>query len=402
MSRQEWFEKAKRSGGDLDNLVGSGEHLLSEKTDDPEARDYDEALILFMSGLKLGRRGDLEAAAPKIACAFLLNGRSISFIPKIPDNPADQKKKDKVLDLELLLALTSATAETETETESYACSVLRIITGQFLGQNPEHGQALIASAMTAIERLLEIILNDPSIENPDNIILGGCLTRANLFFYRSSCHMAMGNRKRAIKDLSKCLKVDEFYTKAREARGYLWASYNLKDDQTIHGEFTRVASEFHPDNRGMEGVYAWLAITTLNDPSLGSVEDAKIHFNKCLRATIRKDELYGPTQRRIDELPSCVQKAYTLFQQHPHHGRNRQRNLNEMIQGMRGISVDEYEEGMRKNKYICVKCGANRRPDGKMVMQCTRCKSVSYCSTKCQKADWKSHKSFCDTMKNKS
>ena len=99
---------------------------------------------------------------------------------------------------------------------------------------------------------------------------------------------------------------------------------------------------------------------------------------------LRKDELYGP-QRRIDQLPACVQRAHSLFQQLPTAVDN-QRNLHDIIQGMKGISVDEYEEEIRKNKYMCVKCGANRKPDGGMVMKCSRCKSVSYCSAGCQKA----------------
>jgi tetratricopeptide (TPR) repeat protein len=379
MSRQQWFEKGDRYGHELDDLVGLRREKLSERTDDPEAKDFDEAVELFCNGLKLARSGgDLEVAAPQITCAFLLSGRSVTFIPNIPDNPVDQKNKHLVLDIDLLIALTKANSS------RLAGSVLRIMAGQFLGKMEQTGQSLIAEAMTAIERLLDIIANDPSIENPDKNIIGGCLTRTNLLYQRSSLHMAMGNRKKAIKDLTNALKIDEFYTKARESRGYMWAGLNLKDDRTIHVEFTRVANELHRDNRGIEGVYAWLAITTLKDPSIGSVEDAKSYFDKCLKATIRKDELYGP-QRRIDQLPPCVQQAHCLFQQLPTDVHN-QRNLHDIIQGMRGVSVDEYEEEIRKDKYMCVKCGANRRPDGGMVMKCKRCKSASYCSAECQKA----------------
>jgi tetratricopeptide (TPR) repeat protein len=380
MSRQQWFERGDRSGQEFNNLVRRSEKLL-EKTDDPQAKDFDEAVELFRRGLKLARSGgDLEVAAPQITCAYLLNSRSVTFIPKIPDNPVDQKNKHLVLDLELLMALTKANAN------RLAYGVLKIMAGQFLGKYEQVGQTLIAEAMTATERLLDAIADDPSIENPDRNIIGGCLTRTNLLFQRSSLHMAMGNRKYAIKDLTNALKIDEFFTKARESRGYLWAGFNLKDDRTIHIEFTRVASEVHRDNREIEGVYAWLAITTLklNDPSIGSVEDAKAYFDKCLEATIRRDELYGP-QRRIDQLPPCVQQAHDIFQQLPTAVRN-QRNLYDIIQGMRGITVDEYEEEIRKNKYVCVKCGANRKPDGGIVMKCSRCKSASYCSAECQKA----------------
>ena len=51
----------------------------------------------------------------------------------------------------------------------------------------------------------------------------------------STFHMAMGTRKKAMKDLTKALKINEFYTMAREARafsllvcGHLLASKMMK------------------------------------------------------------------------------------------------------------------------------------------------------------------------------
>eukprot|EP00035_Acanthoeca_spectabilis_P008317 m.151851 g.151851 ORF g.151851 m.151851 type:complete len:195 (-) comp14308_c0_seq5:534-1118(-) len=34
-------------------------------------------------------------------------------------------------------------------------------------------------------------------------------------------------------------------------------------------------------------------------------------------------------------------------------------------------------------------------PAGKKLLRCARCLAVLYCSSECQKRDWKSHKSFC-------
>ena len=39
---------------------------------------------------------------------------------------------------------------------------------------------------------------------------------------------------------------------------------------------------------------------------------------------------------------------------------------------------------------VCAKCD---KTEG--LKQCARCKAVSYCSTDCQKADWKDHKKIC-------
>ena len=377
MSRQQWAEtRGDRSGQEFTDQQWSEHEKLVEKSDDPEAKDFVRAVELFRQGLKLARSGgDLELAANQITSAFLLNNnRSVALTLNKIDSLAN---KFLILDSDLVIPLMKANVN------RYSCGVLKIMAAQSCLN--KH-QSLIANAMTATEQLLDAIADDPSIENPDRNILGGCLTRTNLLYQRSLLHRAMGNLKKAIKDLTNALKIDEFFTKARFSRAYLWSGNNLKDDRTIHIEFTRVASEFHRDNIEIEEVYAWLGITTLtlNDPSIGSVEDAITHFDKCIKATIRKDELYGP-QRRIDQLPLCVQQAHALFQQLPTAEGN-QGNLHGIIQGMRGISVDEDEEEIRKNKYMCVKCGAYRKPDGGMVMQCIRCKSVSYCSAECQKA----------------
>lgn len=40
---------------------------------------------------------------------------------------------------------------------------------------------------------------------------------------------------------------------------------------------------------------------------------------------------------------------------------------------------------------VCATCGATNVP----LLQCARCKSVSYCNISCQKADWKFHKQAC-------
>ena len=49
----------------------------------------------------------------------------------------------------------------------------------------------------------------------------------------------------------------------------------------------------------------------------------------------------------------------------------------------------------KKTKRLCFHCGKN----GVKIRQCSRCRTVNYCSKQCQKAAWKSgHKEACVTF----
>ncbi|KAF2259479.1 hypothetical protein CC78DRAFT_524680 [Lojkania enalia] len=43
----------------------------------------------------------------------------------------------------------------------------------------------------------------------------------------------------------------------------------------------------------------------------------------------------------------------------------------------------------------CAVCQSMTSPSGGGLLRCSRCRSTFYCNTKCQKADWKSHKKLC-------
>ena len=380
MSREDWYDK-KRQPIDWEKL--GREDNYSSKTSDPEAKNYEEATEIFLKGIQLARSGDLGAACPQIAHAYLLDSRSVNFAVALPPG-YPKERKAKILDYELLGRLA------QHDIHSISTGVLSIMLAQFLGSDPEHGQMLIAVGMGCIETLLEYIENHPHVENPERGILGGCLTRTNLLRHRSTFHMAMGNRKKAIKDLTKALKIDEFYTLARDARACVWAAAQLKDYKTLHKEFKRIVSEVHEDNRGNEVSYAWLAITTLEDPSLGSIDDAKKYYEKCLRATNRMDQIYG--KRGKEELPPALEDVHRRFQNCPG-GLEFQRDLLDVIN-----RIGNMGEKKTRYKYSCVTCGATKGKDSINLMKCGRCKLVSYCSRECQRKDWKSHKTFCKTV----
>ena len=100
---------------------------------------------------------------------------------------------------------------------------------------------------------------------------------------------------RVNKALKRLLRI----TRGRGKRVNLWARKTLKDSPTIHAEFKWILNEvLHADNQSNEEAYAWLAITTICYPSLGTMDDAKLYYEKCLRSKMRKGWVVWPTYER--------------------------------------------------------------------------------------------------------
>lgn len=229
--------------------------------------------VLFANGVRLARAGDLANATPQIATAYLLDSRCNIFAPVLPDD-IDAESKNFILDGELLLNLIHH------DTTSFGCDILHIILALHLGSvrgvdingSVAGGQEFIAIAMVRIDKLITYLENHPDVEDPNCIIMGGCLTRKVLLYEKGTLRMGLGDFKNAMKDLSKALEIDEFYTKAREARACTWFGQNMKDDSTIHSEFIRILSENHVDNRGNEVAFAFLATSTLGNSPWEPIE----------------------------------------------------------------------------------------------------------------------------------
>lgn len=45
--------------------------------------------------------------------------------------------------------------------------------------------------------------------------------------------------------------------------------------------------------------------------------------------------------------------------------------------------------------HVCKVCQARTKPDGGVLLQCSRCRSIKYCSVACQRKDWPIHKPAC-------
>ncbi|GFH52501.1 hypothetical protein CTEN210_08977 [Chaetoceros tenuissimus] len=398
MSRKQWTNQMRtKSQVDVNNLHQYRHVPLAPKTSDPEALNLDEASDIFQIGVKNARDGDLKAACPQIATAFLLDGRSVNFVPMLPPGSSEELQL-LVVDAMLLYKLV------ELDHVGLGSNVIKVMLGQYLGHIPGEGQTMIAAAVKSIDWLIGVLEKQPFIEHPDSGILGGCLTRAVLYYLRSSFQMSLGNMKRAIKDLSSSLKCDPSYTRARDARASLWASNNMKNNGVVHREYLRIVKESHPDCRAMEVSYAWLALTTLRDPTLGTLAEAKEYYKKSIQASIRQQEIYGEKSYREPPSVSLLKSEFEKLRTDPTATKMRE-DLDKLAatKSESGDSVLKVMEVVNEDKkHLCLTCGKQEQDDGSKLMKCARCKSVSYCSRECQVKDWKEHKSYCKIATTKS
>jgi len=387
MSRKQWADPL--SWHDINDISPLKHEPLSPRTNDPEALLLDEAYELFFNGVKLARAGDLAAGCAQIACAFLLDDRSINFVPVLPPGaPRDMKF--------LAIDIQTCSQMINLDLNGFGSRILRIMLAANFGSMPGDGQTMIAEALRCIEQLLSIIEMQPEIEDYDKGILGGCCTRKRLLYLRYTFHMSMGNEKNALKDLTKALKIDPKYTKARDARVCIWAGGNLKGYATIHKEYKTVVSEYHKDNRALNVAYAWLAITTLKDHRLGTYENAMSYYEKSMKASSRLDELYGKKDTKYPPVADLLKDQFASVHTNPRALKIR-KDLDTVQQSNSPIyEVEIRSDSTSKLKHSCLKCGAREKKDsGGKLMKCARCQSVSYCSRECQRADWKEHKAYC-------
>ena len=395
MSREHFFTGSVFIGPDIEWRDAFHHEPLKGRTEDPLALAFDDAVEMFRSGLKLAHQGDLKAASVRIATAYLMDARSFKLCGSYPHPEA----ANVALDIDLLIQLLIDCNSTE---GSYTSTIMHIAMANFSKSSPSNGQEVIAMAMCFIDDLLDAIEEHPEIENPDQGVLRGLLTRTTLLRMRANLHEILGNYKKTIKDLNKALKIDENYTAARQTRIVIWIFKELKDAATILAEYTRILNEVHEDDQSNEESYASLAIIIMNNPTLGTMDDAKLYYEKCLRSTMRRDELYGRRKKANEPIIlQFMRETYAKVQNQELSISHTRRELDDVRQGKKeksssaiALEYDTFLEAKKtktkpktnNNMHVCIKCGNTADDIEGNLMKCARCKVVSYCSRECQKA----------------
>ena len=58
----------------------------------------------------------------------------------------------------------------------------------------------------------------------------------------------------------------------------------------------------------------------------------------------------------------------------------------------------QQQQHLQRGRQMCEHCGKTDEAAGKKLLQCSKCKAVSYCSLECQKAAWANHKGPCKLL----
>lgn len=66
-----------------------------------------------------------------------------------------------------------------------------------------------------------------------------------------------------------------------------------------------------------------------------------------------------------------------------------------LVEGINLLDLFSTLTYLRIYKGVCASCGVSESDDETVIKTCTQCKCSKYCSDKCHRSDWKTHKSWC-------
>lgn len=362
MSRQQW---ACLRGGQH-HQHDDWRTLLHSRTSDPEAADLGEAIQLFRSGLRQARHGRIDQAVRLIACAYLLDCRSVTFLPVLPKENREEAAY-RILDMIILQRLIDCSGTTTTTT-NYGSQIMMIYAAIRLGHLNTTTASRIVQALAVSDRLLAAIHADPTLETTERGVLGGCMKRTTLHRMRCSLYLIDQQNRKALQELTAALRIDPSLATVRCLRACLYASLSDTDITMAAQEFRQFVADCHADSTELPIAYAWLAkLLVASNCKLGTYEQAEVYWGKSRRAAIRYKELYG------EESTSPIETEMLHF-----FG---------AIQAEPSFQSEEQEGPLQiiKEDPICVVCARKNNREGGRLFQCSRCKDAHYCSGDCQR-----------------
>lgn len=352
--------------------------------------NFDRSVEMFQAGIRAARAGDFVTGEMKIAAAYLLDRRCMrAFVPLLP--PEDPMAADCLLDFKLLKKLWRP------DGNKAAMAILAIVMGIYSGKYAEN-QTWLALSLKSSKELLDSLEADPSLER-NSSVLEGYLTRPLLHFRRSDVYFALKNQKLATKEMTAALKLDPTLTLIRaeraETRSRMAVNDLGQDAERNLKEWKTVVKESHPDSRELRIAYAWISMLILENPQLGTCEEALEFFAKMEESSKRQVELYGQIGEIMGDFEATLKMAREKFALSEFELSQR-RFLDTLPQRL----FNQTSPPSRKVKYFCMNCSKGENEEGVVLSKCGGCKEISYCSIECQRADWKNHKQLCKLQRS--
>jgi len=125
------------------------------------------------------------------------------------------------------------------------------------------------------------------------------------------------------------------------------------------------------------------------------MDDAKLYYEKCLRSSMRRDELYGRrTKANEPELLQQMKRIYAECHQHPERrerddvrqGKKEKSSSAIALQYDTFLEAEQTKTKTNNNMHACIKCNKSTEDIEGNLLKCAACKVVSYCSRECQEA----------------
>ncbi|ORX48561.1 hypothetical protein DM01DRAFT_1338616 [Hesseltinella vesiculosa] len=345
----------------------------TDATTDPSVKRYQEAKALFRKGYDLcmtvprslddqvlaQHEDDIKSAAEAMVDAWLLD-----------DKAAPMSERVLILGQQYEKVLLKDIPDAEKEGFFVKYSLLFSAWILLVGKQYDH-------CITTLNL---------AIETYDDIT-------ARIFFLRATCYFSTNQVDLGIKDLHKCLELDQDFHLANSILGSVYLSQKKEEEAAKHFELFLEAG--HPDTPDFVNAQYSMALLTKSKDA----EKAKTYYKSAKESETRFKQLYGTHVG----MNNVKRDSIYAFESSDDAQRLVFANMNKRDRMQYGQKIEKLiEAGILNTAYPaspnnCSNCGAKHLKDapGKALLCCGGCRGIWYCSRECQKSDFKKHKLGC-------
>ena len=259
----------------------------------------------------------------------------------------------------------------------FAHGILRVLAANSanrFGWSP----VLYGDKIGILDRMISALEHDPELQSS---VPPSLRSLSHLYFLKAASFGQVGNAKDEDQALTAAVEADPMDRSLRFCRAMRWLSNARIAPADKLAELRLVVDGAAQDNRDMETAHAALAMLLVANPSLGTAQEARGHWEQARRAGARIRRAHAADPPPTSEL---LRTARAHFEGGAGAGA-----------GQLGPVLGMIQDGRSSE---CARCGRARNETGEALHRCGSCRRVWYCGRDCQKADWPSHKALCRTI----